>query len=248
MVKLLNEKIKKIIAVSSTTKEILSKAGIKENKIIVCYNSVNIKNIESRNNILNSELPNTSKDEIVFLLPAVIQPAKGQLLALKAFSSIINKGLKAQLWFAGDTSSSEGDKYKDILGKKINDLSLNNFIHSLGWRDDIYGVMEKSDVIFLNSLGCESFGMVLAEAMALEKPCIGPKLGGVPEVIENGKTGEIFPEGDYKSLASKMIKLIENKNLIKTFGLAGKQRVNNIFSIESQIKCIRKVLDYTEEK
>ena len=57
-----------------------------------------------------------------------------------------------------------------------------------------------SDIFVLPSVEREGLGLAIIEAMAMRKPVIGSELGGIPEVIENGVNGLLFPPGDTDKL------------------------------------------------
>ncbi|MDF2859421.1 MAG: N-acetyl-alpha-D-glucosaminyl L-malate synthase [Neobacillus sp.] len=63
----------------------------------------------------------------------------------------------------------------------------------------------------------ESFGLVILEAMACGVPCIGTNVGGMPEVIEHGKTGFLCELGDINDMANKAITLLNDNQLHQQF-------------------------------
>ena len=116
----------------------------------------------------------------------------------------------------------------------MSERALSNRVHFLGWRRDVPRVVKMSDVCILPSIDpSESFGMVLAEAMALGKPCIGSNVGGIPEVIEDGATGLICePTAD--GLAGAMGRMLESDDIRSAMGQAGRRRVESLFTLERQ--------------
>ena len=96
----------------------------------------------------------------------------------------------------------------------------------------------------------EPFGIINLEAMACETPVVGSAVGGIPEIIVEGKTGNLIPlesvsrtdfnpknpEEFQKNFASKINSLLEDENLATQMGKAGRQRVLDIFSWESIAK------------
>jgi glycosyltransferase involved in cell wall biosynthesis len=74
--------------------------------------------------------------------------------------------------------------------------------------------------------------MSLAEAMASEKPVVATRVGGMQEVVEEGKTGFLVDEGDAESLANAVIRLLEDEQLRREMGKAGRERVIALFAWE----------------
>ena len=78
----------------------------------------------------------------------------------------------------------------------------------------------------------EGFGIVFLEAMYYSKPCIGANRGGIPEVIEDGKSGFLIDPKNINSLSESMIKLLKDHDLCYSIGKAGKERLENRFSFK----------------
>lgn len=76
----------------------------------------------------------------------------------------------------------------------------------------------------------EAFGLVLLEAMACEKPCVATRVGGVPEVIEEGGTGVLVEYGEAKELAGAINDLLGDEKKRKEMGRTGKERVKENFT------------------
>ncbi|MBN1105223.1 MAG: glycosyltransferase family 4 protein [Deltaproteobacteria bacterium] len=241
-VRFINARVGRVIAVSRSTARILMEAGIKKELIEVCYNSVPVEEIERYSKIPPEKpLPQRPGSGTVFLLPASIQETKGQHLAIKAMAELEKEGMEASLWLAGDVPAGGSKEYFEMLHRLVQDSDLNGHVQFLGWREDMYGVMAAADVVMLCSKS-ESFGMALAEAMVLGKPCIGARIGGMPEVIENEKTGLLFDPGSLESLRSAMAWLSENRELRERYGRAGMQKVREMFAVEVQAERVSAIV------
>ena len=84
-----------------------------------------------------------------------------------------------------------------------------NRVHFLGKQDRVQEKLAVSDLMLLPSQ-LESFGLAALEAMACEVPAIATRVGGVPEVIEHGKTGVLAAVGDVQTMARCAIELLSN--------------------------------------
>ena len=74
--------------------------------------------------------------------------------------------------------------------------------------------------------------MVVLESMAFGKPVIGSRIGGIPEQIEDGKTGFLFEMGNENELKEKMAFLYDNPGVRQEMGQAARQKLENEYSLE----------------
>jgi hypothetical protein len=84
--------------------------------------------------------------------------------------------------------------------------------------------------VFVAPSRYESFGLIYLEAMSRGKPVIGCRVGGIPEVVAEGKTGLLSLPGDAASLAESMIRLATNPELRRTLGMAARNDFIERFS------------------
>ena len=87
----------------------------------------------------------------------------------------------------------------------------------------------------------ENCPMVILEAMAFGKPVIGSRIGGIPELIEDGKTGLLFTAKNYEELSSKMQQLIQNRELRKKMGQNARERVEREFSLKKHCTSLERI-------
>src|SRR5262249_26688427 len=83
---------------------------------------------------------------------------------------------------------------------------------------------------FLLPSAQESFGLAALEAMACRVPVIASRVGGLPEVVEDGKQGFLLPVGDIEGMAEKAATLLADKGLHQKFGAAAQRRAVEYFS------------------
>ena len=94
-----------------------------------------------------------------------------------------------------------------------------------------------TDVFVLPSIWPENQPVTITEAMSARIPVIASDCGGIPELIENGKTGLLFAPGNAMDLAAKMDEIIHHPGKIKLFGDAGYNKIKN-FTIKTQVQKI----------
>ena len=82
----------------------------------------------------------------------------------------------------------------------------------LGERDDVPALLQALDLLVVNST-VEPFGLVVIEAMASGTPVVAAVSGGIPELIEHGRTGWLFPQGNKQALTESISRLIESPSL-----------------------------------
>jgi phosphatidyl-myo-inositol dimannoside synthase len=168
------------------------------------------------------DLPERQKgiDTVIMSMPAVIKEVTD------AFYVVVGEGPDRQR--LERIAKEVGVHEKVIFAGRVSDNSLPAYYKA-------------SDVFVLPSLK-EGFGIVLLEAMFYAKPCIGPRAGGIPEVIEDGKTGFLAARNDNQALADHIIRLLNNVAIRRAMGEAGKDRLNREFSFGLFRERLEKVL------
>ncbi|WP_176722508.1 glycosyltransferase [Candidatus Thiosymbion oneisti] len=162
-------------------------------------------------------------DEITIGTVARLVPQKSLHILLAAFSRFhARAACKSKLLIIG-TGPLEAD-----LRKLADDLDISESVVWAGFREDIPVLMKAMDVFALTS-EYEGFGVVLIEAMAAEKPVIASCISAIPEVVEDGVSGILYPYGDVSALVDGLERLLD-ASVRKRYGEAGKARVYECFS------------------
>ena len=87
----------------------------------------------------------------------------------------------------------------------------------------------------------EGFGMVFAEAQAMGTPVVSFSHGGLPEAVEDGRTGLLVPERDTQALAAAIIRLLGDSELWRSFSTRGSARVREVFSLKEQTRALEDI-------
>lgn len=109
---------------------------------------------------------------------------------------------------------------------------------------DLSELVANSAFVVVPSEWYENCSMVVLEAMAFGKPVIGSRIGGLPEQIDDGKTGFLFEMGNAQELAQKMVTLAENQLTRESFGKAGRAKLEEKYSFSSHGKELLKLYKY----
>jgi N-acetyl-alpha-D-glucosaminyl L-malate synthase BshA len=136
-----------------------------------------------------------------------LRAVKRPLDVIKIFHGIHRTmGDQAELHIVG-----EGPLQYEMMSL-VDQLGIEKNVQFLGIRSDIGTLIASSDLILLPSQQ-ESFGMVALEGMACGVPVIASSVGGLPEVIEDGKSGFLFQVGNVEEAAEKAVKILKDKEL-----------------------------------
>lgn len=119
---------------------------------------------------------------------------------------------------------------RDEVEREIHTLGLAGAVRLLGYRADADALLASATVCVLSSRE-EGMGSVLLDALLLGKPIAATRAGGIPEVIEDGRTGLLAPVGDPVALGRAIARLVSDEELAKATGRAARARVHD-FSVE----------------
>ena len=114
---------------------------------------------------------------------------------------------------------------------------INEYIYFLGVRKDVLELMRKAFIFVLPSRW-EGFGLVLLEAMSVGVPIIATKVGGIPEVIEDGKDGILVEPENPEELSNAILRLLDNKELRSLVSSNAYKKVKGEYSIEKYTKTL----------
>ncbi len=161
-----------------------------------------------------------------------LEPYNGIENLLLAFKTLLLRNINdIQLLIIGEGS------FKDKLEKLVKELNINDKVTFLGKIDhsEIVKYYNKISIFVCPSIR-ESFGVSIIEASSCQLPVIGNNVGGIKEVIKDGKTGYLIDTSDTTLLADTIQKFILNDKLIKNFGLNGRKFVMENFEWKSNVK------------
>jgi N-acetyl-alpha-D-glucosaminyl L-malate synthase BshA len=114
------------------------------------------------------------------------------------------------------------------------ELGIADRVSFLGAQDGIVPLLSISDVLLLPSAQ-ESFGLAALEAMACGTPVVASNVGGLPEVIEHGRSGFLHPPDDVEGMAASAVRLLTDAPLHRRVAAASRRRVVDRFCVEEVV-------------
>lgn len=160
-----------------------------------------------------------SDDSVIVGCVAVMRANKGHRELIRAMQPLFAERPKLHLVMIGS-----GEPVFQEVSRLVESLDLTSRVHLMGRRDDAANLMSGFD-IFCLATRLEASGMVFLEAASARVPVIGTAVGGVPEMLEDGRTGFLVQLDDEQGLRDALVKLIDNPSLRKQMGQAGYDRI-----------------------
>jgi len=154
-----------------------------------------------------------------------LYPVKGHLDLIRATQIIVKNRPTTHVVILGRGA------LHDALVAEAEALGIRDRIHLLGYREDVKEWLGAMDVFTMPSLS-EGMPLSLLEAMAEGVPPVVTKVGGMPEVVQDGETGFIVPPGNVGTLADRISFLVGNPSLAAKMGVAARDRILDRFTVE----------------
>ena len=126
------------------------------------------------------------------------------------------------------------------LKKNVKEYKLESNILFLGHILEVQEILDITDITVLPSK-FETFGLVIAEGMSMNKPAIAYNVGGIGEIIDDRLNGFLVENNDLESFYQKIVFYYKNKELLQTMGVAARNKVENCFSLEKMLLEIKEV-------
>jgi len=157
-------------------------------------------------------------------------PIKGHLVLLRALAQARARVPEISLDVAGRGPLAPA------LQAYARELGVEDAVRFLGFVSPVAGAFEDAAIAVVPSLG-EGFGMVALEAMERARPVIASAVGGLPEIIDDGRTGLVVPSADAETLADAIVELASDLGRARAMGAAGRERALAEFTPE---RCVER--------
>ncbi len=218
-----------IITVSAAVRDILVDCGLPAEMISVVRSSIDTERWSPRppSARVMREMGLQENDLVIGVAARLTSGSMDVPTLIDAFARIAPDYPEAKLLLAG----RGGEAMREIASS----LDIEDRVICPGFRTDmpeIYSVMD----LFVQPSTKAALGTAVIEAMSMEKPAVGTPIGGIPEAIDDGVTGRLFPGMDAEAMAKTLVELLEDRESWEQMGQCGRERVKEHFDLEGMIK------------
>ena len=224
----LSKYIDQIVSMSDFSTSVYVKGGIPETRSKTIYDGIDLEKF----------IPSaTESEKIIISCVGRFEKWKGQQVLVEAAITIVKELPDIKFLFVGT-----GDNENNIR-IQVNNNDLEKYFEFTGHVTNVKDYMEKSTIIVHTSIEPEPFGMVIIEAMALEKPVIATNFGGPLEIIDHEINGFLIPPNSPTILAEYILRLVKNSDLRKQIGKKAREKVIKKFDVRDYVKHIEEVYE-----
>jgi len=216
----------RMVAVSQDLKRfVCDRVGIAEERVEVIYNGVAPAQAVAGGETQKCrvELGISGRCPVLGVVGS-LYPVKGHRFLLEAMPEVIQRWPQAVLLMIGR------GELEPALKEQAERLGIGRNVKFLGMRQDIPRLLSVVDLVILPSIS-EGLSLALLEAMAFGKPVVATRVGGNPELIDDGRTGLLVQPEDARDLAAGILRLLSNPGMMREFGRQGAERVRKCFSL-----------------
>jgi glycosyltransferase involved in cell wall biosynthesis len=205
-----------VAAVSQAVRTRLLAAGLKPERVQIIRNGI-VLSQDSLPRDVPSDCPLTVG------LVGRLSREKGIDIFITASGAVLRQYPSARFLIAGD-----GPEH-DLLQSLIHELKLHDQVCLVGRCEDMAGFYSSLDLLVISS-HTEGLPMALLEAMAYGLPVVATRVGDIPSVIEEDRTGKLVPPGDPAAVAAAIVALLSDSRSRRAMGVRARERVAAEFS------------------
>jgi glycosyltransferase involved in cell wall biosynthesis len=211
----------------ASRQDLISCFGVPESKVPVIYNSIDVEALKNFQviDVSNAAIP-YGKAKIISV--GSLTSIKGHRFLLRALKEVLKSYPNCRLEILGEGSE------RTSLTEYAKELGIESHVHMPGIRAP-YASVAEADVFVLPSL-TEGVPVALLEAMALRVPEIASNVGGVPEMIEDGRNGFLVRPGDWQEIADRIVDLLNDRNKREIFVASSLNVIAEKFDVKKNVK------------
>jgi len=223
----------RVIAISKFTADhLIEVEGAPPGKIVVIPNGIDFETVRtsSPERVAQLRAEFGGPERAIILVAARLAEEKGVKFALEALPALKAATDRPFVVLSAGAGPLLGEYEALLAGQGTSDL-----VKFLGFRRDLPDLMAAADVLLVPSLS-EAFGLVAAEALYLGTPVVATRVGGLPELVEDGRDGRLIPPGESAAIASTVAELLNAPEELAALRCAGRNKIIERFSFDAMLK------------
>ncbi len=228
--------IDRVLAISNVIhKNVLDTTPLSPDRVLTLHDAVDTEIFSLAHASRKRVRQEFGFDDETFVIGFVgrFSPGKGHEEFIEAADLLNRKYGNIHFLVVGEASHGE-QAYEQRIRSLSRTLKLDGVVHFIGYRKDIPDVMAAFDVFAFPS-HAEAFGVVLIEAMAMERAVVSTNCDGVLDIVVDGETGIYFKPRNVQQLVAAIERLGADADLREKMGKAGRKRVEELFDQRKQI-------------
>jgi glycosyltransferase involved in cell wall biosynthesis len=232
LVRAVAPRIARVVAVSATQLGELRRLGYRSERITVIPNGIPAPLPARPREAVRAEL-DLAEGDVLALLVATLRPEKRADAFVAAVRLAHTREPRLRGVIAG--GGPQLSQARSLVAEAP------EVVRVLGERNDAADLMAAADVVCLTST-FEGLPMTVLEAMALSRPVVATRVGGIPDAVTDGRTGRLVPPGDADAFAEALIELARAPALRRTMGEAARDDYRKRYTLEAMAERYGEVL------
>jgi glycosyltransferase involved in cell wall biosynthesis len=228
---LINPHVDRVVAVSpAVAARTRREHGLTPDRVVTIENGVDLESWDPRRHRREESRRDwrLAPEDVAVGVVAHLSPIKGHQDFLRAAARIAGRVPQTRFFLIGD------GPLRASLTALAAASGIGDRVVFTGERDDVGRLLAMLDLVVVPS-HTEGMSNALLEAMAMARPVLATDVGGNPDVVEDGRTGQLVPPGDAAALAAAMLELIESPEAAAEMGRAARRAVAERFSLERMV-------------
>jgi len=223
----------RVIAVSKHTADhLIEVEGARREKVHVILNGIDFNRAATSGPDARSRVRREfeAEHDYLLLIVARLHPEKGHHYLFEAMAEVRKRvSRNVRLLVAGAGS------FERAYRSEVRALGCDDVVSFLGFRKDSADLMAAADLVILPSLA-EAFGLALTESLYIGTPVVATRVGGIPEIVEDGVDGMLVPPADSKALADAIVELLNENEKRERMAGAGREKVMTRFRFQEMVR------------
>ncbi|MFH1778186.1 MAG: lipopolysaccharide heptosyltransferase II [Candidatus Omnitrophota bacterium] len=165
---------------------------------------------------------------------ARLTPIKGHIYFIRALPGLVKEIANLRVLIVGGGSDKKRS-YRKKIWDLVKELNVAEYVEFQDTQDDIENIISALDVLVLPTITPEAFGRVLIEAGACGVCVIATKVGGVVDIVADGKTGLLVPPADHDAITRAVLRLYRDHNLCRKLRENARDNIRKNFSLNKML-------------